>query len=435
MNVRDFGAAGDGEHNDRVAVIRALYRQFVPSPWFVRKVPRHDPAKGVTLYFPPGRYRVAASLSDVLCSEHLTVVGAGQDRITLVFDQTTRATQPPMPPFMSGFARLEPGGSPGRRSSDVTISGLTMTTWLGPEPPVSRTKGAAALSLGWCQGLRVEDVRVAGCANTGMYVYDCLDVTIERCELHHINLDAVHVARSAGVTIRDCEVRDTGDDGIAVSGSEYELSRDVAITGNRLSRCGSNGISIFGADRVAVTGNVVDGTYMCGITVRTAPRCGSTRNVLIQGNEVDGAGLYPGEDVPPEAPLWGGGAPYGIAVANDSGPGPGHPGFIDVTLGPVDIRDNHLGACRNSFVALQRATAVTVAGNTFAGPLVSSSGPYDRGEGDDHLGDSGVCPPVAPDPDLAPGTEPVPVRVHASPGTAVDVSPAKPPASSTANGS
>lgn len=393
VDVRTFGARGDGVSDDRDAIVRALYREFVPSERFVRRVRRFDRGGGVVLHFPAGRYRIAGPLERLFDLDHLAIVGDGQGVTTLVFDHRRGRADPGRPPHFGALPRLSVGGHPGGAVTGFTLEGVTLTTDRPAPTPPNRDLGAAPLSVGWCRGVRIRDVEIADAHNTGVYLYHCEEVLIEGCHVHHVNLDGVQVSRSRGVTVRGCRIHDTGDDGVGVSGTPVRPSQDVVLADNDIRHAGSNGISLFGVEGAEVLDNRVVGTYMCGITVRPWPGCCGTRDVIIAGNTVGDAGLYPADDQIPEVPLWGGGAPAGIAVANDTGTG-AQP-FVDVDLGPVVIRDNTVGPCRNNFVVVRLGRDVVVEGNDFQGPLVTGARGHDDGV-DGRSEGSGTFDPPAP---------------------------------------
>ena len=58
FDVSAYGAAGDGVTNDHDAIVRALYREYLPTQFGLHRVPRFDPDEGAVLRFGPGRYRI-----------------------------------------------------------------------------------------------------------------------------------------------------------------------------------------------------------------------------------------------------------------------------------------------------------------------------------------------------------------------------------------
>ncbi|MCB1015370.1 MAG: right-handed parallel beta-helix repeat-containing protein [Acidimicrobiales bacterium] len=397
FDVSAYGAAGDGVTNDHDAIVRALYREYLPTQFGLHRVPRFDPDEGAVLRFGPGRYRIDGTLARVVAQHRLVVEGAGPGRTVLAFDQHDGRPLPGAPFHRDPRSRLAAGGHPGHWVDELTIAHLTLTTDPFPFEGSDRTLGLTALSVGWCRRLRITDVEVAGVPSFGIYAHHCRDVLIEGCHVHHTHVDGVHVSRSRGVRIEGCRVHDTGDDAIAVSGTEDHASSNVVVTGNEVERAGSRGIAVFGVRSALVTANRIRGTYQAGITVCVHPGHAPSRDVAITDNDVRDAGLHPGER-PPEAPLWGGGAPSGIAVVDD------HEPHVGVMLRRVRIEGNRLGRCRNSFVSIRRARDVSVGENRFDGPLVTGPRPWDGGEGGVGLSGSGVVAPAGP-----PGA--VPVRV------------------------
>jgi len=396
VDVRDHGAVGDGVTNDHPAVVRALYDEFTPTERSVRRVPRPGTARGYVLYFPPGRYRIDGLLDRMFVHDNITIRGAGRGVTTLAFDQHDGQVPHGRPWHLDGRSRLAIGGKRDRPLVGVTIEHLTLTTDPFPFEGSDRRLGATVLTVGWSTDVRVTDVEVCGVPSFGMYLYHCRGVTVEDCHVHHTHVDGIHVSRSERVTVRGCRVHDTGDDAISISGTAEQPGADIEVVSNTVHRSGSNGISVFGVSNVRITDNAVHDTYQAGIGIRPYPGHGDTTDVVIADNRIDGAGLYPVAGRPPEAPLWGGGSPCGIAVANDSGGWPDDPAYVDVAITGVVVRSNRVERCRDTFVAIRRAAGVTVVGNTFTGPLLHGARDHDGGERGAHDGGSGVFAQPAP---------------------------------------
>lgn len=382
INVRDYGAVGDGVTNDMPSVIDAMMAEKSssnPLEW----VPRFDPAIGGVLYFPPGIYNLSLMM---LWFNGLHVVGAGAGTTTLLFRQASHGggDADAAPKLWFTDPRFD------RRIHDVSIRDLTIRTDLLLTGADARGSGATVLKFYAVDRLRISGVEVADSPSFGISVWDCSDVVVDHCHVHDTHIDGIHLASVNRGLVHACRVDHTGDDAIAISGgsdptSEAKLSRQVVVSSNVVSRSGSNGIAAFGVDGVVLSDNTISGTHQSGIGVNSNDQRWHTRNVVIRGNHVAGAGLY-GEaaDV-----LWGAGVPYGIAVGVDLDQ-------ASTTVEAVHIEGNLVDECRNGFVCIERAADVTVSGNRLHGPITTQQPAPGSAQ---QLGSSGVgvmLPPPGP---------------------------------------
>ena len=357
INVRDYGAVGDGVTNDMPAVIDAVMAEKPtsnPLDW----VPRFDPAVGGVLYFPPGTYSLSLMM---LWFNGLHVVGAGAGTTTLLFRQASHAggDRDAAPKLWFTDPRFD------RRIHDVSIRDLTIRTDLRLTGDDPRGSGDTVLTFYAVDRLRVSGVEVADSPSFGISVWDCTEVVVDHCYVHDTHIDGIHLASVTHGVVHGCRVDHTGDDAIAVSGgsdpaTETKLSRQVVVSSNVVSRSGSNGIAAFGVDGLVLSDNTVSGTHQAGIGLNQHDQRWRTRNVVIRGNHVDGAGLY-GESTDV---LWGAGVPYGISVGRDQSQ-------ATTTIEAILIEGNLVDQCRNSFVCVERAADVTVSGNRLHGPLIT----------------------------------------------------------------
>ncbi|MBL8779259.1 MAG: right-handed parallel beta-helix repeat-containing protein [Acidimicrobiales bacterium] len=357
INVRDYGAVGDGVTNDMAAVIDALIvdkSSSNPFDW----VPRFDPAVGGILYFPPGVYYFTGII--IVWFSGLRIMGAGAGRTTLLFKQTGYSGPIDYAPKI-WFA--DPRGD--RRVRDQSISDLTVTTDLLLDTAPSRDAGESPLQFWQADRIEIARVEVVDSPAFGISITDATDCVVKDCHVHDIHIDGIHLKGVTRGLVHGCLVDHTGDDAIAVSGGsqadhESLLSSQVVVSSNVVSRSGSRGICVFGADGVVVSDNTVKDTHQAGIGILPDRNNGNTRHVVIRGNHIDGVGLY-GEDTDV---LWGAGIPAAISVGS-----PFDSDTPDQTVDDVLVEGNLVNDCRNGFVLIERASDVKVAGNQFYGPI------------------------------------------------------------------
>ena len=354
LNVRDFGAVGDGVTDDLPAIAEALILErnsLDPQQW----VPRFDREAGGVLYFPPGVYFLAGVM--MLWFDRLHVVGAGAGRTTLLFHQAGYQGDPDLAPTLwFTDPRFD------RRITGASVRDLTVRTDLLLTRDDPRQSGSTVCKFLQVDGLRVSGVEVADSPSFGMTVWDCTDVVIEGCHVHDTHMDGIHLASVTRGVVENCRVDHTGDDAIAVSGEnnpDEGVCRQIVVSSNVITRSGSNGIAVFGADGVVISANTVSGTYQAGIGLNQNGLPRHTSNVVIRGNHLDDVGLY-GTDTDV---LWGEGVPYGIGVGLDDGG--------ERRVAGVVVEANAVGACRNGYALVAQAVDTKVAGNQFLGPITT----------------------------------------------------------------
>ncbi len=358
INVRDYGAVGDGVTNDMPAVIDALIANKTgPNP--LEWVPRFDPAVGGVLYFPPGVYFLTGIM--IIWLSRLQIVGAGSGATTLLFKQA--GYNGPID-FAPKLWIHDP--RPGGRVHDVAVRDLTIRTDVVLDVNSPREAGESPFQCYLADRITISDVEVVNSPAYGISVTECTDLVVDHCHVRDLHLDGIHLRGVVGGAVRSCRVDHTGDDGIAVGGGtlaepETAISHQVVVSSNVVTRCGSRGIAVFGADGVVVSDNSIRGTHLAGITVFQDSKNGNGRNVVIRGNHIDEVGLY-GEDTDV---LWGSGMPFGIMV------GTIHDPVESLTIDAVLVEGNLIDACRNGYVIVERSSDVKVSGNLFYGPITT----------------------------------------------------------------
>lgn len=368
LDVREFGAVGDGVANDARAVLfDSVYERFDVRTW--DNEPRFDPHEGAVLHLPAGTYRIGAvagfARRHSFPFSRFHIRGDGADRTTVLLDHREYP-----------LARLSIF-----RGADVSMAGLTVRSTI--PSPGNRSTGEMLVHLGEVDGFALTDLVVRDGPRFGIHVCTAVHGRIAGCRAHDLHIDGIHLVACAGVTIEGNDIRDTGDDAIAVAGGDAHnpgLSRNVVVRDNLVRRAGSAGISVNGCDGVLIEGNDVAGTYQAGIVLRPFPGYGAVHDVTIVDNQVTEAGLHE------EGVLWGGGVAAGIAVSDDLA--------VGVSIEDVAIERNRIGRCRNSLIRVAHADNVVIRDNVLDGPLVPGPSPNQgSGEGSASL-DPGVYEPV-----------------------------------------
>lgn len=373
LDVRDFGAVGDGVANDAQAVLADPC--FVDFDGYRRIRPRFDPAVGAELYLPEGVYRIGKLPNyDRRTSfpfSRFTVRGDGPGRTVLLLDHRE---YPLVRLSIHGDAAF--GGG-----VDVAITGLTVASTL-PDPG-DRDSADMNIHLRDLHGFEVSDVEICDGPRIALHVNSCTDGTIRDLHVHDMCTDGIHLVGCQRTRVEGCRIERTGDDAIAVWGGNWwnpDQGRDIVVARNTIRLAGSNGIALGGCEDVTVAENSVEGTYLTGIGIRPMEQYGPVRRITIRDNRVDDAGFHE------TGTLWGGGVSSGIAVADDQPCG--------IAIEDVTVAGNVLGRCRNNFIRVRGARRVTLVDNELQGPLVpGASANQGSGQGSANL-DPGCYDPI-----------------------------------------
>lgn len=240
LDVREFGAVGDGTTDDSVAIQVAIDAAT---------------ASGGTVYFPAGTYIVSAP---VLGKSTVLLKGCGQGATTIKLKSASDCN-------VVVFGRTGFAG-------EVVQAGIESLTIDGNS--AGQTGGAASsciLAYG-TSGLRLRDVEVKNAAKYGFQCSEATvtDTVIDGCHFHDTQYHAFYLARFSGLTITNCFVTAWTLSG---AGNTPALGTDGGGSGN---------------DRLIVSNNHfvnTIGTRFCS----ESPVC--TSDSLWQGNTIDGNNL------------------------------------------------------------------------------------------------------------------------------------------------
>ncbi|RZT18946.1 polygalacturonase [Mycobacterium sp. BK558] len=205
VDVRDFGAIGDGTTDDSAAI----------------KAAEAALTSGGRLYFPDGDYRFAQQHP----AGNAAVLLKGLSNVTVEFDPGARL-------LMDNFEANGHGTSHGIRvegaASHVTIlnptiewvtkpsarsfgDGLSVLGWPSDSPPPAGWTG----STGTVQYVTITNARVVNAPQTGAVIMGASDVTVTDFTAVGTMADGLHVNASRRVTIDRLTAIDNGDDGLA----------------------------------------------------------------------------------------------------------------------------------------------------------------------------------------------------------------------------
>jgi polygalacturonase len=251
INVKDYGATGDGTTDDTVAIQSAL--TAVPST-------------GGKVYVPAGTYIVSTSLfaksATHLCGDGIGVTILKRKAATQTNSSTTLTG-----PILTAGPSVGTAYSNGTPGSKITISDMTLDCDYTNQTATQASKGNNAIRLLYVSGLTIQRVEAI---NT-------LETAIEATFSNNVLIDS-NVVSAAG---KLAAVADAN--GISVYyGHATSWGQNVVITHNRITDIGvsgafaSEGIATYDLDFVTITDNEI-GSIINGagieINVTTALAC------------------------------------------------------------------------------------------------------------------------------------------------------------------
>jgi polygalacturonase len=257
INVKSYGAKGDGSTDDQAAIQRAL-----------------DAAEGKGVYFPAGTYLH----SGVLHCRSAHINGDGYKAVDI---RSTSAA--------GDVAIFLHGRAP--KVSNVTLS----TTY-----PGGRLYGgwnAAIFINPGADGFHVDHVFVNGSPSIGILNWGGKNGKITNCTVMRTLADAIHNTNNAyNVLVDRCHVRYCADDGCAVVSYKGDggMTHDITAT-NNVIRDNTWGrlMSVIGGYNVTYENNYCDGNPdYAGVIVATEPsyQTYGVKNVTIKNGTYRNAG-------------------------------------------------------------------------------------------------------------------------------------------------
>ncbi|WP_158302151.1 right-handed parallel beta-helix repeat-containing protein [Paenibacillus mesophilus] len=370
VNVRDFGAAGNGTDDDTAAIRSALVA--VP--------------EGGTVFFPIGTYLVTGNLS--VAKDCITLAGQGcKSKIVYTYEQTAADTEQTASlfTFQAGLVGIT-----------VKRLNLQYTGTFFPNVGESYNGKVNALNFNRCEDVLVEQVEISGFNANAVYVSGTSSAYAKRfkvhqCYLHHNRVGGVLFGYVEFISIIDCDLEYHGSvldggTGYGCAGSSGGMPRHIQIIGNRANYNYRKGIDLHAGVNAVIEGNICHGNRLYGIYV-VGPRTG---NVTIRGNFISGMRR---QTIGIPAPYtWITGinfGPYSTSLLPDEyhnyliegnqftdfgiGEGEAYPiyGYFNFQKGTVQIKNNIIRAGRISYLILlstassagNRDTKIDVSGN------------------------------------------------------------------------
>lgn len=208
INVRDFGACGDGGRLDHPAIQQAIDRA--------------SGTGGGTVLLPPGRYRCGTIHLRSGVSLHLPA-GA-----TILAADDPRLFPPIDVPTPSGDTRALIHA---RDACLIAIHGEGAIDAGGADAPSDEGFHPATILLRDCDDVRLEGVRLLHARFWTVHLLHCRRVACHRLAIRslHPNGDGIDPDGCAGVLISDCDI-DSSDDSIVLKSTLGRACEDVLVS-------------------------------------------------------------------------------------------------------------------------------------------------------------------------------------------------------------
>jgi parallel beta-helix repeat protein len=261
LNVKDYGAIGDGATDDTAAIQAALTAAA---------------GNGLTVYFPAGYYRVTA-----------TLLYGGNTSLLGEYGSSWLVNYISASPWILFTA------DPGATVENVVIQNLCFDQRVG-------TYGFDTAS--YCLGINeAQNIRIERCIFTSIITMaiwcdtkaadtQTRNVLINGCWIENSEAGGISLfGNIADATIVNCLIENCKDDGIAFQDlATGEFPNGIVIANNQILSCdqrnssGSTpaGIRIFGGTNAAVDGNYIDKTVSANIMVQAGNSIRSSSVVL-----------------------------------------------------------------------------------------------------------------------------------------------------------
>ncbi|MFM0155321.1 right-handed parallel beta-helix repeat-containing protein [Paraburkholderia sediminicola] len=234
INVLHYGAKGDGNSDDTIAIESAARAARL-----ARK----------PLYLPRGVY----AHSGLVTLNGITVFGDGDATVVLSTDQTT--SRPQHAVVLTG--------------NDVQLHFIAVKTrWSGQRQP---NYEACGILLRNAQNFRVSNVWITGSACAGIATQMSKDGLISTCKVDRTAADGITLTNgSSGNSIRGNQVTATGDDCISVvSYLSDAVCQGITISENIVTNGGARGITVAGGLDILISHNRVIHSKNAGIQICT----------------------------------------------------------------------------------------------------------------------------------------------------------------------
>ncbi|WP_322032442.1 glycosyl hydrolase family 28-related protein [Paraburkholderia sp. J76] len=231
VNVRSYGAAGDGQADDSASLQRAIEAL--------------NAAGGGELYFPAGTYLHS---EEITVSGHVKVYGTGSASVLKALAPARAALV-----FMN-----------------ATQCGAEDLRFVTEAKTRLHEQNSAALVMDHAENCFIRNISIEGSASVGILIANSHGVAISGNHIEDTLADGIHVVNgSADVIVENNSASNTGDDSFsAVAYASWPKQTDnVVISGNTSISSHARGVACIGASHCGIFNNTIRNPRGHGIAV------------------------------------------------------------------------------------------------------------------------------------------------------------------------
>jgi len=266
VNVRDFGAVGDGETNDTKAIQKAL----------------NSVREGGVVYIPAGTYIVSRQL--YIYSDAMTVKGDGKATVIHYnYKQLSSSTAADAALF---------GTRDGITDLVMRDMKLEYEGEFFPNFGDSYKGAVSGIYLPVCHNVLIENIETTGFNADGVNVAGksgtyATNVTIRGCYMHHNRVGGVLYGYVDGILLEDnifeyMGSQPDGGTGYGCAGYSGAYPKNVRVIHNQCNYNYRKGIDLHAGENVIIEGNTCKGNRLYGIYAEGA----LTKKVIIRNNVI-----------------------------------------------------------------------------------------------------------------------------------------------------
>ncbi|MBC2604422.1 right-handed parallel beta-helix repeat-containing protein [Puniceicoccus vermicola] len=269
VDVRDYGALGDGVHNDTEAFQTALAAL---------------PEAGGTLFVPEGIYRIApmeeyATFPFTKIRQHIRIAGRNNIRI-----------QGEGPGSKLIFESLDHQGLRFIGCENVAVQSLMLTT--DETAPLRRNR--ALLDFSGCRGVLAQYVSTEGGEGPAIQLDNVNEGLVVDCLIEGSGQYGIRLQGACQISLSRNEIRETRDSAIHIDsyGSIIRDSDYVTVSENRILGTLEGAGLVVISGKVQLLDNEIEDTYLSGVYVYQPGMGWAMNELTVRGNRIVDCGQH-----------------------------------------------------------------------------------------------------------------------------------------------
>ena len=264
INVKDFGAVGDGKQSDTEAVLKAIAAL---------------PDKNGVLYFPKGKYLITPPenqedqyLEDSCIPHHLCVTGK-EDFVLQGEGEQTRLIF--TDPDLQGL-RID-------QCKNVSLKDVSL--YLENQPAVRHNR--ALLEVTASRDVVIQGIVSQQASGCGVFIDCCTGVKMTDCKIKDAGQHGIRISAVVDGCFENNVVENARDHGIYINhfGGIGREPKRISIQSNQVKTCREgSGIMVSNGTDITVESNAIEDTYQAGINLSQHNAAFPMRKVSVTGN-------------------------------------------------------------------------------------------------------------------------------------------------------